>query len=87
MSDYTVTTEDVRERFTDWYDGPKAPPLDESRAEFDRWLAQHDAEVAKATEERIIKLLKETDLLRTIEGGSVVNYAEDAIALIKGEQE
>ena len=42
--------------------------------------------MAKAAErERIIKLLKETDLLRTIEGGSVVNYAEDAIALIKEE--
>lgn len=27
-------------------------------AEFDRWLEQHDAKVAKATEERIIKLLK-----------------------------
>ena len=44
------------------------------------------AELGKQLEQsRIIKLLEETDLLRTIEGGSVVNYAEDAIALIKGE--
>jgi len=27
-------------------------------AEFHRWLEQHDAEIAKATEERIIKLLE-----------------------------
>lgn len=39
----------------------------------------------KATVERIIKLLKETDLLKTIEQGAMVNYAEDAIALIKEE--
>lgn len=35
--------------------------------------------------ERIIALLENTDLLTTIEGGSLVNYADDAIALIKGE--
>ena len=35
--------------------------------------------------ERIIALLEATDLLKTIEQGVLVNYAEDAIALIKGE--
>ena len=38
MDDYVITTADVRERFTDWYNGPKAPPLHEAQAEFDRWL-------------------------------------------------
>lgn len=37
--------------------------------------------------ERIIALLEETDLLKTIEGGSLTNYAETAIALINGENE
>lgn len=36
--------------------------------------------------ERIIKLLEGTDLLKTIESGAFVNYADTAIELIKGEQ-
>ena len=36
--------------------------------------------------ERIIKLLLETKLLTTVESGTLTNYAELAIALIKGEQ-
>lgn len=36
--------------------------------------------------ERIIKLLEDTDLLKTIESGALVNYADTAIELIKGEQ-
>ena len=45
------TTKEIRELFTDggFF----------SSKEFDRWLEQHDAEVAKATEERIIKLLED----------------------------
>lgn len=39
----------------------------------------------KNERERIISLLKATDELKTIEGGALVNYAETAIALIKGE--
>ena len=39
-----------------------------------------------AERERIIKLLEGTDLLKTIEGGALVNYADTAIELIKGEQ-
>ena len=39
----------------------------------------------KAERERIIALLKATDELKTIEGGELVNYAETAIALIKGD--
>ena len=36
--------------------------------------------------ERIIMLLEGTDLLKTIESGAFVNYADTAIELIKGEQ-
>ncbi len=43
-------------------------------------------EIAKQQErERIIKLLEGTDLLKTIESGAFVNYADTAIELIKGE--
>lgn len=55
MSDYTPTTEEVREDYAlgrnevvgaGWYD--------QHRAEFDRWLAAHDAEVAsKAWDEGV----------------------------------
>jgi len=48
-----ATTERIRELFTDggfW-----------NSDVFDEWLEQHDAEVAKATEERIIKLLRTTE--------------------------
>jgi hypothetical protein len=41
---------------------------------------------AQAEQERIIKLLEGTDLLKTIESGVFVNYADTAIELIKGEQ-
>lgn len=36
--------------------------------------------------ERIIKLLEATSDLTSIECGELVNYADTAIALIKGEQ-
>lgn len=46
------------------------------------------AKIARDLErERIIALLEETDRLTTIEGGSLVNYADEAVALIKGENE
>lgn len=41
----------------------------------------------QAERDRIIALLEATDLLKTIEGGALVNYATTAIALIKGENE
>lgn len=45
------STENIRHMFaSQWVD---------AELTFDRWLEQHDAEVAKATEERIIKLLEE----------------------------
>lgn len=42
MSDYTPTTETVRERFADGF--PRAGYI-QALEDFDRWLAAHDAEV------------------------------------------
>ena len=50
-------------------------------AEFDRWLEQHDAEVAKATEERIIKLIETQE----VEGWFDRGLKQHFIALIKAE--
>ena len=50
-------------------------------------LRRDDIELGRKLErERIIKLLQGTDLLKTIESGAFVNYADTAIELIKGEQ-
>ena len=48
MSDYTPTTAEVRLTFA-----RLAPPRTNPLAEFDRWLAQHDAEVRKQMAEEI----------------------------------
>lgn len=45
MSDYTPTTDRVREAYAR---GVEFRTLEQTRAEFDRWLAQHDAEVRTA---------------------------------------
>lgn len=51
-------------------------------AEFDRWLAQHDIGVAKATEERTINVLKEEFL-----GYEYVRISvRDLLALIKRKE-
>ncbi len=78
MSDYTPTTEEVRNSYASWSD---------AYPEFDRWLA----EVKAQERERIIKLLEDTPATRTtwIDDGISV-YAldkDDFIALIKGEEQ
>lgn len=45
MTDYTPTTETVRERFADGF--PRAGYI-QALEDFDRWLAAHDAEVRAA---------------------------------------
>lgn len=56
MSDYTPTTDDVRTLYAhaDNWVGGRVEMLGtpESRADFDRWLAAHDAEVIAASESR-----------------------------------
>ena len=53
MSDYTPTTAEVRLTFA-----RLAPPRTNPLTEFDRWLAQHDAEVRKQVAEEI-RLIEE----------------------------
>ena len=86
MNQYT--TKEIRFCATDGYRGI-------SDDEFDYWLNQHDLEVAKATEERIIKLLEYSycplpekwhlENLQTCFG--YCGNTEDYIALIKGERQ
>jgi hypothetical protein len=51
MSEYTPTTEEMRALYTaERLDGPHldgfpAPTIQQAEAEFDRWLAAHDADV------------------------------------------
>lgn len=80
MSDYTPTTEDVQGTYADekmsqtysW-----VGTWEEYAAEFDRWLAQHDAEVTQAEQKRIIEVLDKR--LTTV-------LFDILVALIKGEQ-
>ena len=79
MNDYTPTTEEVRNVYDKNYRG------------FDRWLEQHDKEVASATEQRIIMLLEDeyadiSEPKGSMEfSGSYLSGFDSAIALIKGE--
>jgi hypothetical protein len=63
---------------------------DEIDADFNHWLEQHDAEVAKATEERIIKLLHDRfDWLlnqNTFEQTAEAEIWLRAIKLVRGEK-
>lgn len=67
MSDVTPTTEYVRaqyariENYDPYYEGDLylTPDGQLSAEQFDRWLAEHDAEVAKAERERIAKAVWE----------------------------
>jgi hypothetical protein len=84
MSEYIPSTEEVRRAYV--YETPVETPAgwDEAanEAEFNRWLEQHDAEVAKATEQRIIKRVESDD-------GQKIMCLEchgENIALIKGEK-
>lgn len=48
MSDYTPTTEEVRDTYEGVYAcGCCAMPDEESLAQFDRWLAEHGRQVAE----------------------------------------
>jgi hypothetical protein len=76
------TTEQVREGFC-MDDGHY---YDDYEEHFNRWLVQHDAEIARATEERIITLLEDQGLhYMMIDDGYAYDAMGDVIALIKGE--
>ncbi len=56
MSDYTPTTEEVRngDMGREWWAEENQP----AGAEFDRWLALHDAEVAAASVEAVSERMR-----------------------------
>ena len=54
-SDYMPTTEDVRNRY--WINDGDWACLEDAAA-FDRWLAAHDAEVRRATVDRVLEVLE-----------------------------
>ena len=65
MREFTPLTEEVRLTFA-----RLAPPRTNPLAEFDRWLAQHDAEVRKQVAEEIAEALKRhADAVRAREIG------------------
>lgn len=90
MSDYIPTTEQVRDDFIGYgLDNHLMPDAMEFAAEFDRWLAQHDAEITAKAEQRIIKLLEDLDRHGTTHSEFCAArhaYAAQAIARIKGEE-
>lgn len=80
MSDYTPTTEDIR---AGW-EYATAVIGDEGTAQFDRWLAEHDAEVAKAERQGIIRCI-ENKFWDCGNGNVVDSTVEEITALIQGE--
>jgi hypothetical protein len=62
VSEYIPTTEEVRQGFADnsfTFMSHEGVTIQVATKWFDHWLAQHDAEIEKATEKRIIKLLED----------------------------
>jgi hypothetical protein len=62
VSEYIPTTEEVRQGFADnsfTFMSHEGVTIQVATKWFDHWLEQHDAEVAKVTEQRIIRLLQE----------------------------
>lgn len=89
MSDYIPTTAEIKKVYfdrKDWLEhgyrtqAARLIRRAEINNEFNRWLEQHDAEIAKATEERIFTQIEERnwDYLE-IEGSEITSR-------IKGEQ-
>ena len=70
MSDYTPTTEDVRRLWVYGFGMAKSEPRIENEA-FDRWLAQHDAEVAAKALDAIWSELAASSAIHTLDAAMV----------------
>lgn len=70
-SDYTPTTDDVREAYSREVEGPL--PTFSGSHEFDRWLAAHDAEIARAA---MLMLVAEQANGREVRPGLVAEEPE-----------
>lgn len=92
MSEYTPSTEDIkweyRNQCNQYYADCEIKPQEHAE-EFDRWLAKHDAEVAKAERERIIEIAEGHRHVYSEEhfDCDVCVTLNQLIALIKGEKE
>ena len=84
MSDYTPTTEEVRDQWVWNY-----PDYDNEREAFDRWFAGVKAQERQLERERIIALLESKLMGKAVEDftGEIgwSSFNGDVIALIKGE--
>ena len=65
MSDYTPTTDDVRDMWSWMREDIADLPMSEGVAEFDRWLAAHDEDVRRQEHDGPIPLPREGARLRT----------------------
>ena len=56
--DYTPTTEEVRTAWTHGYHGDNYPDAEGTDAEFDRWLAAHNAAQGEPTDAQVTAALE-----------------------------
>ena len=80
--DYTPTTDDVREVWTEAQDITHDEGTDYHRAEFDRWLASHDESVRAAERERIARDI-EAEAVVVDEHGNRGLWIEDALGIVR----
>ena len=74
MSDYTPTTEEVRDAFSD-YKEDDAGGWFKAQAGFDRWLAEVKAQERKAERERIMDIISEAFAVHQfVEGEEYTEY-------------
>jgi hypothetical protein len=83
MSEYTPSTADMKRVYEEQFNLYYAEEVraKEHAKEFDRWLAKHEAEVARAERERIVELLRSK--VKTVN----MDWINWIIELIKGENE
>lgn len=79
--DYTPTTEEVREQYTR-EEPPRIGTVAERRAEFDRWLAAHDAQVRADERERIASAIEALRVDAAMPSPLSYRIARDAAARI-----
>lgn len=70
---YTPGTSEIRAAWTAWYDGDSAERASWHVNEFDRWLTEHDRQVAAEAWNNCI-LVVQTAMNETPDGGTAVIY-------------
>ena len=80
MTDYTPTTEEVRGHFIYGVDDLSATNTEARTAEFDRWLAAHDAEVREQAAQRV-QAMRQPSLARDFNGNPFPSMIELGTAI------